>query len=334
MRVRSHWREIFSPRELGRRTVDLGRVLSARFADRRYPLYVQFLMTERCALRCSYCEVPGMAADEMPTDEVLAMMDELCRAGMRKLTLTGGDPLFRKDLPEIVHFVRDRGVFCNIITTGHLLPRRIDEIRRLNLVVISIDGPQDAHDRLRGEGSYDAAIAGIEACVNAGVPVMTNTVVTRLNMERLDTVLDLAEQYRCAAMFSPVEIYHPKIDTPQNRSLELDAREIDRLVEFLLDAKSQGRPVGHTRHALNMWRMKPTMTHCRWAGRLFCSILPSGRVASCNPLMGAGFSWQDGRELGYVHAMNRMPDFHCNGCYTGFPEIDRMLSLDPRAWFD
>ncbi|MCC6159404.1 MAG: radical SAM protein [Deltaproteobacteria bacterium] len=314
--------------------MDLGRVLTARFADRRYPLYVQFLMTERCALRCAYCEVPGMAADEMPTEEILAMMDELCRAGMRKLTLTGGDPLFRKDLPRIVNFVRDRGVFCNIITTGHLLPRRIDEIRRLNLIVISIDGPRDAHDRLRGDGSYDAAIAGIEACVNGGVPVTTNTVVTRLNMDRLDMVLDLAEQYRSAAMFSPMEIYHANIDSPENRSLELDAGEIDRLVEFLLAAKSRGRPVGHTRHALKMWRMKPTMTHCRWAGRLFCSILPSGRVASCNPLMGAGFSWQDGRELGYVHAMNRMPDFHCNGCYTGFPEIDHMLSLDPRAWFD
>ncbi|MCL4234104.1 MAG: radical SAM protein [Deltaproteobacteria bacterium] len=334
MNISGHWRAVIAPGEIGRRTLDLGRVLAARFSNRRYPLYVQFLMTERCALRCAYCEVPGMASEEMTTDAILAMFDELCRAGMRKLTLTGGDPLVRSDLPQIIHFVRERNVFCNIITTGHLLPRRIDEIRRLNLVVVSIDGSKDAHDRLRGAGSFDAAMEGIRTCVDAGIPVATNTVVTRHNMDRLGEALDLAERYRCMAMFSPVEIFHASIDRPENRAMELDAGEIDRLVEYLLDAKSRGRPVGHTRHALKLWRMKPTMSHCRWAGRLFCSILPSGRVASCNPLMGAGFSWQNGREIGYVNAMRRMPDFHCNGCYTGFPEVDRMLSLDPRAWFD
>lgn len=326
-------RDFLQFRSLGHRVEDLGRFLLARYPGRRYPFYVQFLITARCNLRCVYCEVPPLHIDEMETVEIKAMMDELCNFGMRKLTITGGEPLLREDLPEIVRTVRERGVFCNIITNGILLGDRIDELGNLNLIMISIDGSEEINDKVRGGESHRGALRAIERCLEKGIPFCTHTVITRQNYDRLGYILDLSKEYGHTVLFQPIEIYHPASDTPRNRALLPTADQIASVADDLLRQKTKGEKIGHSRHSIKSWINRRHGKHCRWAGKLFCSILPDGKVVPCNPMMGKPLDWKSGRETGFINAMYQMPEFNCAGCFTGFRDVDRILSMDLRALY-
>lgn len=316
----------FSPRRLVSRIMDLGRVLRARYGGHAYPLFVQFHVTSRCNLECDYCEVPPLAFPEMSHQQVLDVLEELCRSGMRKITFTGGEPLVREELPDWIRFVQDQGVFANIITNGVLLDRRIDSLRDVDLIILSVDGPKEIHDAHRGEGSHQAALEGLELCRDRKIPVMTSTVVHSGNRDSLDYVLDLSRRFGTTALFQPVEIEHePTRD--RAASLLLDERQRREVFQYLLERRDQGDRIGYPRYLLEGYAQGREVPGCRWAGRLFCSVLPDGTVVPCNVLAAREAPWLNGRKVGFVHAMNTMPEFRCDGCQQGFVEMDRLLSF-------
>lgn len=318
-----------APRALGRRVQDLGRVLLAQTAGRRTPMFVQFLVTSRCTQACSYCEVPPLTTEDMAPDEVLRMLDELCRAGMRKITFSGGEPLMREALPEWIRFVRERGVFTAAITNGKLVRTRLDEIRALDVVIVSLDGPREVHEAQRGPGSHEAALEAIELCRGAGIRVMTSTTFHAHNLDHLDYVLELSRRNGTTAIFQPVEIeYAPRRE--RVAPLLLDDAHLRKAFQYLLDKKTAGYPVGYPRKQLQRFARGLPPERCRWAGRLYCTLLPDGRVAPCCVLVGRELAWQDARRAGFTRAMEGMPAFRCDGCYAGYAELDSILSF--RFW--
>ncbi|MBM4395894.1 MAG: radical SAM protein [Deltaproteobacteria bacterium] len=322
----------FRPSALARRAADLARVLSAHAAGTRHPLFVQFLATARCTQSCTYCEVPPVRFPEMDGPAVLAMLDELCREGMRKVSFTGGEPLLRRELPEWIRTVRSRGVYANLITNGHLLADRIDEVRDLDLVIVSVDGREASHDAVRGAGSHARALRGLAACAERGVPVMTSTVLHRGTAADIDWVLDLARSLHGTAIFGPIE-FAPGCVPAAAAGLVLRQDELRAAYATLLDRKRAGAPVGYTRHFLARAVRGEPAGPCRFAGRLYCSILPDGRVLPCNVLLSLAAgdaAWVNGRESGFVEAMRRMPAFSCAGCAAGYGEMDAMLRF--RWW--
>jgi cyclic pyranopterin phosphate synthase len=170
---------------------------------RGHPIdYLRLSVTDRCNLRCVYCMPPGgitfKAHEDMLSYEDMAFFVEVAvEAGISKVRLTGGEPLVRKGLPDLVRLIRAvAGVRdISLTTNGILLPRFAAELKEAGLdrVNISLDTlDPDRYRELTRGGSLDAALAGIEAALEHGLaPVKINVVMMPDIVRELDALAEL-----------------------------------------------------------------------------------------------------------------------------------------------
>ena len=118
----------------------------------RMPLFVSWIVTNRCNLRCVYCGCPDIKTSELTTDQALRLVDEMAELGALSVHLTGGEPLVRKDLNRIVARLRSVGVRYGISTNGSLVPKRLGLFEGCSTASLSLDGPPIIHDQHRATG--------------------------------------------------------------------------------------------------------------------------------------------------------------------------------------
>src|SRR5271163_1671574 len=171
---------------------------------RAYPISLAYELSWLCNLECTYCDRHTPMANEMAPDQILTALGEFVELGTRSVSLDGGEPLAHSSIAEIVRFLVARGVEVSMHTNGILVPRKIETISKLKKVKISLDGPRDSHDSMRGAGSFDSAIAGARAAREAGVPVEFTCSVGRHNADALDQLLDIVEGVGSSIIFQPV----------------------------------------------------------------------------------------------------------------------------------
>jgi radical SAM protein len=158
--------------------------------------------TRACALKCVHCRAEAIARRdprELTTAEACAMIDQVKRFGEPSplFVITGGDPMWRKDLAAIVGYATDRGVTVALTPsgTGAATKARLAELKAAGLsrVAVSLDGPDaEAHDRFRGvRGSFMYTMKIIDAVTALGLPLQINTTVSRLTLPQLSAMADL-----------------------------------------------------------------------------------------------------------------------------------------------
>jgi PqqA peptide cyclase len=166
--------------------------------DRPFGLLAE--LTYGCPLHCPYCSNPlelGAYADELTTAEWLRVLAEARELGVLHLHLSGGEPLLRRDLTDIVRAARDLGLYTNLITSAlGLTARRAERLRAAGLdhVQISLQADEAAlSDRLAGAPSFGRKLAAARLVKELGWPLTLNVVLHRHNLDRIDRILALAE---------------------------------------------------------------------------------------------------------------------------------------------
>jgi AdoMet-dependent heme synthase len=174
---------------------DLG---AADFAQA--PYLVIWETTRSCDLACRHCRAEAVTNRhplELSTDEAKRMMDDVRRFGRPLFVLTGGDPLKRPDVVELVRYGSSIGLRMAMTPSGTPLMTRavLEELREAGLsrLAISLDGSTAAiHDEFRGvAGSYDWTISMLRAAREIGLTTQVNTTVSRHNLEDFDNLCDL-----------------------------------------------------------------------------------------------------------------------------------------------
>src|SRR5262249_52342957 len=135
---------------------------------------------------------------------IFKALGEFVDLGTRSVSLDGGEPLAHPHVAEIVQFLTGRGIEVSMHSNGILVPRKIDTIRKLRKLKISLDGPMERHDAMRGAGSFRSATAGAGAAREAGVKVEFTCSVGRHNADALEELLDIAEGLGSSIIFQPV----------------------------------------------------------------------------------------------------------------------------------
>jgi PqqA peptide cyclase len=158
-------------------------------------------LTYRCPLACPYCSNPlNMAGyqDELATDEWRRVLAEACDLGVLQCHLSGGEPLLRRDLAEIVADAHDLGLYTNLITSAlGLSPPRAEQLRAAGLdhVQISIQADEPTvSDRIAGTPSFQRKIEAMGVVKELGWPLTMNVVLHRHNIDRVAEVIGLAEE--------------------------------------------------------------------------------------------------------------------------------------------
>jgi radical SAM protein with 4Fe4S-binding SPASM domain len=156
-------------------------------------------ITGRCNLACSHCYLGAGERnwEELSTEECCALIDDLGKAGVPLLIISGGEPLVRTDIWQILDHAREMGVKTALSSNGTLIGE--DTAVRLRTtgveyVGISLDGATAAtHDRIRGvPGSYERSLEGLRSCMSVGIPCGIRMTVTRENRDEVSPLIDLA----------------------------------------------------------------------------------------------------------------------------------------------
>jgi PqqA peptide cyclase len=165
--------------------------------DRPFGLLAE--LTYACPLHCPYCSNPvnlGDYSDELTTQEWQRVLIEARELGVLQLHLSGGEPLQRRDLVEIVRDASRLGLYTNLITSGlGLSSRRAEQLRTAGLdhVQISIQADEPAlADRIAGTPSFERKKAAARLVKKLGWPLTVNVVLHRGNIDRVDRILDMA----------------------------------------------------------------------------------------------------------------------------------------------
>jgi MoaA/NifB/PqqE/SkfB family radical SAM enzyme len=171
-----------------------------------FDFIIQWHLTERCNLRCSHCYQGDAGSRELSLQDVQTGLSEIADlfaswASLYDLSfspsfnVTGGEPLLRPDLFDVLRGITSRGYEAFLLTNGTL----IDAEQALMLsdvgvtgVQVSIEGPEDVHDRVRGAGSYAASLQGIEHLVRAGMPVTMNATLSAMNVQQFKALIPIA----------------------------------------------------------------------------------------------------------------------------------------------
>jgi radical SAM protein len=164
------------------------------------PFTIAWEITHACAFACRHCRAeaqPRRDSRELTTAEAFHLIDQIREFGNPILVLTGGDPMMRRDLFDLLSYAVGRGLRTSLTptTTRLVTPQALRRVRQAGVrrIAISIDGSSaDAHDAFRGFlGSFEIALRIARAAAEAGLSLQVNTTVSRYNLRQLDELAEL-----------------------------------------------------------------------------------------------------------------------------------------------
>ena len=161
-------------------------------ASERRPIVV-WNITRACNLKCVHCYNDSgtcKADDEISTDEAKVVLDDLAEFGVPSVLFSGGEPLMRTDLFELIEYACGKGIRAVISTNGTLITDDIAKKLKqhgVSYVGISLDGIGEINDKFRGvTGAFDMAVRGIKSCQDAGVRIGLRLTLTKKNVQDLE----------------------------------------------------------------------------------------------------------------------------------------------------
>jgi MoaA/NifB/PqqE/SkfB family radical SAM enzyme len=251
----------------------------------KYPLHVVFILGNWCNLHCTHCPSnAGLGASwGYTTDETKKIIDQLVEVGVLDIALSGGEPLLRRDLPELVAYARSLGLTVGTSTNGYPLTDRVASALRqagLSRLQVSIDSIGTTHESVRGSGSFQRAIAAVERSVRHGLKTHICFTAMRRNAHELPQMLNLARQFS-------VDGFNLSQFVPTGRGSTEDALDpvsARKLLEIWLEARGANPDMYMTVHSSGLAALAPTRSDCRGgcqAGISIACITADGDVTPC-----------------------------------------------------
>ena len=253
------------------------------------PLALLAELTHRCPLRCPYCSNPlelSRASAELDTSTWKRVFTQAAELGVLQVHFSGGEPLVRRDLAELVRHANEIGLYGNLITSGiHLDAARLKELVEAGLEHVQLsfqDADTVSGDRIAGLAGSQVAKRQVAHLVReAGLPLTVNAVVHRQNLDRLGEIIDLAVQLGADRLeVAHVQYYGWAL---RNRAALLPSRR-------QLDAATATVEAARTRLAGIMvidyvvpdyYAHRPKACMGGW-GRRFLNVSPAGKVLPCH----------------------------------------------------
>lgn len=162
------------------------------------PIITIWSITDKCNLKCPHCYIHNNTGNkELTYDEACYVIDQLYNAKNLVVGFTGGEPLLREDAFDLIKYITEKSMRAALATNGILISPSIAQKLKnsgLGYIQISIDGLEKLHDKSRGKGSFQNAVEGFKNCLNAGLYVSMDVVITKLNANQIYQLVDLAKE--------------------------------------------------------------------------------------------------------------------------------------------
>ena len=281
-----------SPHGLCEFYLKLGYSPTAKHSENLVPLVVSWNLTRKCNLKCSHCYInatPTELKNELTTEESYNLIDQIAEVSRPLLVLSGGEPLLRKDVYDIIRYGAARGFRMGLGSNGGLIDSEVaKQLKEAGLATASISldsSKQSQHDEFRGVvGSWNKAIQAIKALREHNILVQVNTTLTQDNYDQIDDVMSLVEQIG-------VENFHLFFLVPTGRGAKIADLSPEMYESMIKKTFAKTR-----KHKLNV---RPScapqfmriakvmgMDMRQWirgciAGLYYCRVYPNGDITPC-----------------------------------------------------
>ncbi len=221
-----------------------------QFSSDKRPVVV-WNITRRCNLKCLHCYAHARNIpfdNELTTMEGKKLIDDLAGFGVPVLLISGGEPLARKDLPELAAYAVEKGMRAVISTNGTLItPQMAGTLKNIGLsyVGISLDGMEEINDRFRGvKGAFRSALKGIENCKKAGIKVGLRFTINKINVGEIPDLFKLIEENDIPRICFYHLVYAGRGSklVEEDLSHEESRRAVDLIMDFTKKLHDQGKP--------------------------------------------------------------------------------------------
>ena len=244
-------------------------------------------LTYRCPLKCPYCSNPlelSRYRHELDTATWRRVLSEAAELGVVQVHFSGGEPLVRHDLAELIGHARELDLYSNLSTGATLADERaLHRLKDAGLDALQIsllDSRSDGNDWLAGTPSFDKKIESIKTATRVGFSVTLNVVLHRHNLDRIDDMIDLA----CSLKVDRLELAHVQYTgwAFRNRAALLPSREqVERAEEAVTRARGRLTSGPTILHVLpDYFDRYPKACLHGW-GRVFLTVAPDGAVLPC-----------------------------------------------------
>ncbi|MDP2939651.1 MAG: radical SAM protein [Candidatus Omnitrophota bacterium] len=325
------------------------RLLKARLTHKFIPLVMQFNVTNNCNSRCSYCYAKYYEREhkDLDTKSVFYIIDELAKAGTQRLSLVGGEPLLRKDIGQIIDYIKSKGMECTMTTNGYFIPEKLKECKKLDLLCISLDGSEESHDANRGQGSFLKAMEAIRVACENHVSIQTSTVLTKNNLKDLAFLIDTAKTYNFYLTFTPMITQVCEGGKKAVDELLPSIQEYKAILRQIIQEKKKGAPILFAskvyEHSYN-WKdfsndkimgETPDFKYIKCnAGRYSAIIDANADLYPCPQLVGV-IKVKNILKVGLKEAWEYINNHNCKTCFSPCSNnLNLLLSLDAAVIYD
>jgi putative heme d1 biosynthesis radical SAM protein NirJ2 len=256
-------------------------------------MIISWNTTRKCNQFCAHCyrdARPDADADELTTEEGFRLLDEIKQSGFMIMVLSGGEPLVRPDILDLVRHGSEVGLRVVLGTNGTLLtPEWVANLKTAGCarVGISLDSTDPAiHDKFRCmPGAWELSVQGMRYCREAGLPFQIHTTVTERNQQEIIDLTDLAVSLGAAAH----HIFF-LVPTGRGEGIEqesLKAQEYEKLLNRILkkqqevDIELKPTCAPHFMRIAKRRSIPMRFTKGCLAGTHYCVIAPNGDVHPC-----------------------------------------------------
>lgn len=302
-----------------------GQILKNKVTSKRAPVFLSLFVTNRCNLRCKYCfvideNIPKEILNaEYSIEQLRAIIDQFYALGTRMIFMLGGEPLVHPDIGAIIDYIVEKGIYLHVITNGTLIEKRLAELRKAHVLCVSLDGPADVNDPMRGHRTFERAVKGIKASVAAGIPTRIHAVLTRFNLHRMRELAQISKDLGAPLSISPPNFLGEAAD----ENLRITQDEYKVFWREFLGLCNEGFPIANSPDAIEKCLTWPTDYHKYIrVGEKYKNYSP---VFCLNGHLYAALS-ADGRMYNCINLECQGPSIHEHGIKSAW---DKLLEWRP-----
>jgi AdoMet-dependent heme synthase len=283
--------------------IDFGFLEDAKLKSDRIlsaPLFVIWEITGSCNLQCEHClsSAGKTLPNELSTPEAMSILDRLEEMKVFNISFSGGEPLMRPDIFDIIDYASQKKLSIELLTNGALITEKVlNRLKDSNIfnVQVSIDGIGETHDIFRGrKGTYERAINAIKLLRDANYNVSISSTVTRQNMSEIPRIIDMAIDLGISmfktTLFMPAGRGKGNID-----KLALTRQDVKKFTYMMIEKKKEvGKSIiinsetdypwlseGVDKKSLESMKLDKSLKVGCTAGTSSFYINPDGKIAPC-----------------------------------------------------
>ena len=220
------------------------------YSEDKKPVIV-YNCTKRCNLKCVHCysqSTNKLGEGELSTDEAKAFIQDIAEFGSPVILFSGGEPLTRPDVIELIEFAVSKGLRAVLSTNGTLISEeKAQQLKQVNLsyVGVSLDGLQEVNDAFRGvDGAFQKALEGIRNCREAGIKVGLRFTINKRNASEVEPIFRLIEEEDIPRVCFYHLVYAGRGSDLMEEDLSLEGSRqiVDQIIDLTDDLHKRGKP--------------------------------------------------------------------------------------------